>query len=354
MKRILNPALFLMLGCLVLVSGCGNKNTAGKTGNDTVEKPETVQNDNKPINIAIGNETSLLLKDLKENGDYVNSKVFPSLIKASIVYESLGKNILIVDLRTSKQFSEGHIKSAVNKRFEELPSYFETGIKPFEFDKIIIVSEDGQVSSYATCLLRLMGYGNVYSMRWGMSAWNDRYAKEGWFRGVSGKYEANLESTVNERPVALAMPELKTGLSTGSEIGMARFRKLFEEGTGSILITADDVFSNPQKYYIINLERKDKYEDGHIAGSVRYKPEGTLGYIDEMASIPTGKPVVVYCGTGHNSGFATAYLRLFGYDARTLKYGNNGFMHDKMVKQRTLLSWLPFTSEDVNNFEVVK
>jgi rhodanese-related sulfurtransferase len=354
MKRKIFPALFLMLGCLFLASGCGNKNSVSKTENKTEDKPETAKNIVKPVDIRIDNETSLLLKDLKENGDYVNSKVFPSLIKASIVNESLGKNILVVDLRTPKQFSEGHIKSAVNKKFEDLPAYFETGIKPFEFDKIIMVSEDGQVSSYATCLLRLMGYGNVYSMRWGMSAWNDRFAKEGWFKGVSGKYEANLESTVNERPTPLAMPELKTGMTTGSEIGTARFKKIFGEGTADILITADDVFSNPQKYYIINLERKDKYEDGHIPGSVRYKPEGTLGYIDEMASIPTGKPVVVYCGTGHNSGFATAYLRLLGYDARTLKYGNNGFMHDKMVKQRTLLSWLPFTSEDVNNFEVVK
>ena len=102
----------------------------------------------------------------------------------------------------------------------------------------------------------------------------------------------------------------------------------------NILITADEVFADPQKYFIINLERKDKYEDGHIPGAVRYKPEATLGFTEEMASIPSDKTVVVYCGTGHNSGFATAYLRLFGYDARTLKYGNNSFMYDKMVKQR--------------------
>jgi rhodanese-related sulfurtransferase len=235
-----------------------------------------------------------------------------------------------------------------------LPSYFETGIKPFEYDKIILISEDGQISSYTTCLLRLMGYGNVYSMRWGMSAWNNRYAQEGWLKGVSGKYETKLENTVNERPSSNGMPDLKTGLQSGPEIGTTRFRKLFEEGTADIFITADEVFSNPQKYYIINLDRKDKYEDGHIPGAVRYKPEGTLGYTDEMASIPADKPVVVYCGTGHNSGFATAYLRLFGYDAHTLKYGNNGFMYDKMIKQRTALSWLPFTQADVNNFEVVK
>ena len=344
MKRQYFQILFFLLLVIFSVAGCKGKKSE--------TKQEVVQEVIKPV--TVGNETSLLLKDLKENGDYVNSKVFPSLIKATIVSESLGKNILVVDLRSSKLYSEGHIKGAVNKKFEELPSYFETGIKPFKFDKIIMVCEDGQLSSYTTSLLRLMDYGNVYSMRWGMSAWNNKYAKEGWLKGVSGKYEANLESKVNERPDLVGLPELKTGLSTGNEIGASRFRKIFEEGTGNIFITADEVFSNPQKYYIINLDRKDKYEDGHIPGAVRYKPEGTLGFTTEMASIPADKPIVVYCGTGHNSGFATAYLRLFGYDARTLRYGNNSFMYDKMIKQRTALSWLPFTSEDVNNFEVVK
>jgi len=344
MKRQYFQILFFLLLVIFSVAGCKGKKSE--------TKQEVVQEVIKPV--TVGNETSLLLKDLKENGDYVNSKVFPSLIKATIVSESLGKNILVVDLRSSKLYSEGHIKGAVNKKFEELPSYFETGIKPFKFDKIIMVCEDGQLSSYTTSLLRLMDYGNVYSMRWGMSAWNNKYAKEGWLKGVSGKYEAKLESKVNERPDLVGLPELKTGLSTGNEIGASRFRKIFEEGTGNIFITADEVFSNPQKYYIINLDRKDKYEDGHIPGAVRYKPEGTLGFTTEMASIPADKPIVVYCGTGHNSGFATAYLRLFGYDARTLRYGNNSFMYDKMIKQRTALSWLPFTSEDVNNFEVVK
>lgn len=350
MKRQFYDIFFLILICIFLLIGCKGKKTESKSE----DKPETAQNVSKSVAVTIGKETELLLKDLKENGDYVNSKVYPSLIKASIVNESLGKNILVVDIRSNKQFSEGHIKGAVNKKFEELPSYFETGIKPFEFDKIIIVSDDGQLSSYTTCLLRLMGYGNVFSLRWGMSAWNVAFAKEGWLSGISGKYESKLENKVNERPAALTMPELKTGLSTGAEIGTARFKKLFGEGTANILITPDEVFRNPEKYYIINLERKDKYEDGHIPGAVRYKPEGTLGYIEEMASIPFDKPVVVYCGTGHNSGFATAYLRLFGYDAHTLMYGNNGFMHNRMIEKRTLLSWLPFGSDDINNFEVIK
>jgi len=345
MKRSFSSLLFLFIICIPFI-GCKEKKPENK--------PIPVSEVAKPQPVTIGNETALLLKDLKENGDYVKTKEYPSLIKASIVKESLGKNILIVDLRPQNQFTEGHIKGAVNKKFEDIPAYFETGIKPFQFDKIIMVSEDGQISSYTTCLLRLMGYGNVYSMRWGMSAWNKNFAQESWLKGVSGKYESNLENKVNERPSTLVLPELKTGLQTGSEIGSARFHELFKEGADNILITASDVFSDPSKYYIINLDRKDKYEDGHLPGAVRYKPEATLGYPEEMGSIPSNKPVVVYCATGHNSAFATAYLRFFGYDAHTLKYGNNGFMYDKMVKQRTALSWLPFTTAEVNDFETIK
>jgi len=337
----------IMLIFSVVIASCSGNNSENKK--DPAEAPS------KPAPVvSVDNETTLLLKDLEENGDYVNSQVFPSLIKASIVHESLVKNILVVDLRDPGKFKTGHIKGSVNKKFEDLPSWFEAGIKPFEYDRIIMVCDDGQLSSYTTCLLRLMGYGNVFAMRWGMSVWNSSLAKDGWFNGVSGRYEAQLETKNNEKPASIRMPLLGTGMSTGADIGTARFKKLFEEGKSKIQVTADEVFANPQAYYIINLERKDKYEDGHIPGAVRYKPDATLGFIEEMASIPSDKTVVIYCGTGHNSAFATAFLRLFGYDARTLKYGNNSFMYDKMVAQKTTLSWLPFSTADVNNFEVVK
>ena len=37
-----------------------------------------------------------------------------------------------------------------------------------------------------------------------------------------------------------------------------------------------------------------------------------------------------------------------------LKYGNNSFMYDKMVKEKSALSWLPFTLAESNDFQVVK
>jgi rhodanese-related sulfurtransferase len=347
MKSISYSLLFFTLSGLIL-SGCTGK----KSENKVVPEQEPVKKVGQPP--VIGNETLLLLKDLEANDDYVNSQQYPSLIKASIVNEGVkGKN-LIIDLRSISQFAKGHIKGSVNKRFEEIPGYFETGIKPFEYDKIILVCDDGQISGYTTSLLRLKGYGNVYAMRWGMSSWSKTFADEGWMKGLSDKYETNLESKTNEKPAVKGMPDLRTGSSTGKEIGDARFTKLFAEGTGDVFISADTVFNHPDKYFIINLERKDKYDDGHIPGAVRYKTEGTLGLVEEMASIPFDRTVVVYCGTGHNSAFATAYLRLFGYDARTLKYGNNSFMHEKMIRQKAALSWLPFTVSDVNDFPVVR
>ena len=129
-----------------------------------------------------------------------------------------------------------------------------------------------------------------------------------------------------------------------------RFKHLFAEGFPQAIVSSETVFENPSAYYIINYDRRDKYEAGHIPGAFRYKPNGTLGIVSEMQTIPTDKEVVVYCGTGHNSSFVTAYLRLFGYNGKTLIYGNNGFMHQRMVDEKNTLSWLPFIEEEIGDF----
>ena len=89
MKRQYYLTLIALFLCLPVFTGCKGKKSESKTE----EKQETVQNVKKAADIAVGNETAQLLKDLKESGDYVNSKAYPSLIKASIVKENIGKNI---------------------------------------------------------------------------------------------------------------------------------------------------------------------------------------------------------------------------------------------------------------------
>lgn len=341
MRKIFVAIFFAAAILLYACTGTGKKQTA---------ENETVQQ----VAVTVNEEALMLLKNLDEMGDYVNSKNFPSLIKSSVVYEELGTNNLVLDLRTREAYSKGHIKGAVNVQFTDIPTYFESAIKPFEFGKIILVCSTGQVSSYATSLLRLMGYGNVYAMRWGMSGWNRKFADEFWLKDISGKYEDKLETKDNSASPSADLPIMNTGKESGDEIREVQFRKVIEAGPDVALITADEVFQNPENYYIINLERKDRYESGHIPGAVRYKQNGTLGILAEMQTIPAGKPIVIYCGTGHNSAFAAAYLRLFGYDAKTLVYGNNSFMFNQMIRDKATLSWLPFSVEDVNDYPVIK
>lgn len=341
MKRITSILLSATVIILAACSGGGKQPTADANAKKEAAKP-----------VEINNEAKLLLDYLTENGDYVNSREFPSLISAEPAFEVLEAKTLVIDMRKPDVYKKGHIKGAVNVEMPDLPVYFSEKIKPFEYDNIILACYSGQSSSYATSLLRLMGYGNVFSLRLGMSGWNPKIDNK-WAAGISSEYESKLDTIAYNKAAAGDFPLLNTGRSTGAEIFDARVVSLFSEYENAH-ISADTVFAHPEKYYIVNYERKDKYDTGHIPGAVRYKPGGTLGIISEMQTIPADKEVVVYCGTGHNSAFVTAYLRLFGYNAKTLRFGNNSFMHDKMVREEKTMSWQPYQKTDTKNFPVVK
>jgi len=345
MKRFSTIFQITAFAVLSVFISCAGGQKQNKNAEPAVEK-SIVQ----PV--EINQEAKLLVDYLAESGDYVNSRDFPSLIGAEAANKALSGKTLVIDMRKPEIFAKGHIKGAVNVEIGGLTDYFSNKIKPFEYDKIILACYSGQSSSYSTLLLRLMGYGNVYSLRWGMSGWNKTMDNK-WLGNIASDFEGNLEITDVPKVAPGDFPALNTGKTTGAEIFDARIQSLFSEYSNAT-ITADSVFSHPEKYYIINYDRKDKYDAGHVPGAVRYKPNGTLGIIAEMQTIPADKEIVVYCGTGHNSAFVTAYLRLFGYNAKTLRYGNNGFMHNKMVTEKDKLSWLPFTEADVMDFPVVK
>jgi rhodanese-related sulfurtransferase len=315
--------------------------------------PSSSEKSSSPAITSFDGAAGMLIDQLREQGDYVNSRQFPSMIKAQTVFEELKGNILLIDLRREEFFDNGHIEGAVNVRMPDILDHFENKILPFQYDKIIIICYGGHLASYTTHLLRLLGYGNVYAMRYGMSSWNSDFAKDFWAASISSDFQDQLVSEASPKPPSSYQPVLQSSGSTGEEILHERVRLLLSEDRGPIFIDQESVFENPNDYFIINFERKDKYESGHIPGAIRYKPQGTLGIPAEMSTIPTDRSVVVYCGTGHNSQFAVAYLRLFGYDAKSMNYGNNGFMHQKMMEEKEQLSWHPYTAEDTNDFPYV-
>jgi rhodanese-related sulfurtransferase len=316
-------------------------------------KEASSQVDTSPAINAFDGNAGLLLDQLRKQGDYVNSRQFPSMIKAPTVYEELDSNNHIIDLRREDFFDEGHIEGAVNVRMDAILDHFENEIVPFQYDKIVLICYSGHIAAYTTHLLRLLGYGNVYSMRWGMSSWNTDFARDFWLMAVSSEYQDRLETEINPKPEKYMQPVILGSATSGEALLRERIAELLEAGMKEAFSNAEEAFEGNEEYFIINFERRDKYESGHIPGAIRYKPQGTLGIPSEMSSIPTDRPVIVYCGTGQNSAFAVAYLRLFGYDARTLDNGNNGFMHRKMLDEKETLSWHPFTEAEPHEYPYV-
>ncbi len=50
----------------------------------------------------------------------------------------------------------------------------------------------------------------------------------------------------------------------------------------------------------------------------------------DLKTLPTDKTIVVYCYTGQTSANLAAYLRVLGYDAKSLKFGTNTMIYNTM------------------------
>jgi rhodanese-related sulfurtransferase len=75
-------------------------------------------------------------------------------------------------------------------------------------------------------------------------------------------------------------------------------------------------------------------DPGHIPGAVQYTPKQSIKLAADLKTLPTDKTIVVYCCTGQNSANLTAYLRVLGYDAKSLLFGTNGMIYNDMTTSK--------------------
>jgi rhodanese-related sulfurtransferase len=305
-----------------------------------------------PVSSALSPEVAFdsLITYIEKTGDFINSDKVPALISAPDLFQQLDSNILLLDIRDEVDFKAAHIAGARNIPFNQLLNYFEQKIDPNSFNKIVLICYSGQVTSYASGILRLLGYNNVFSLRLGMSSWHPATAKAFWHARISDKYENFLENSPNPKNLAGEYPRIVTNEVFGFAILRERAHKLFEEGFDPAKVTPDELFEPNNSYYIVNYWPDDSYNKGHIPGAVQYKPKESLKRSMQLSTLPIEGPIVFYCYTGQHSAFVSAYLRLLGYDAKGLIYGANSFMHGFMKREgiRSV-----FTSNDVNDFPVV-
>lgn len=295
-------------------------------------------------------EFELLVKYLEENGNFINTDA-PSLVLAEEIKDNLtNKKYLVIDTRTESWFTYGHIKNSVNVAPAELLNYFEKKITPANYDKITIVCYSGQAAAYYTSLLRLAGYNNAYSLKWGMSSWKSEFAEKMWVKNSTNIFADKLQTMSNEKPINSSFPILKTGKTEGKEILNARLKSAFAKPYSDFIVKADSVFKSPSNFFIVNYVNEENYNMGHIEGAVRFEPRASLSSATSLYTLPTDKKVLINCNTGQHAAYVVAYLHLLGYDVSNLAYGSNSFMNKILVEK----GWDGFSANEIKNFPIVE
>jgi rhodanese-related sulfurtransferase len=239
----------------------------------------------------------------------------------------------IIDCRKAEDYAAGHIKGAVNKTLGEVAS----GLADLPKDQLIVnVCYTGQTASFATAVINLAGLDPEYE---GLEARNLLYGMcsvttdtgfipgtDKWASQIAeDEFADSLEQTPNTTSTTYEFPEIDTGETSLADIVAARAAEVASGWT----IEAAEVFANADDYFIVNYWPEDQYLDPcHIPGSYQFTPKASLSTTADLDLLPTDQTIVVYCYTGQTSAQVVAYLRMLGYDAKSLLFGVNGFAYE--------------------------
>jgi rhodanese-related sulfurtransferase len=244
----------------------------------------------------------------------------------------------VMDIRSATDFAAGHIDGAVNSTLGTIVAdAANAGGKP-----IIVACYTGQTAAHAVVALRLSGFADAKTMKWGMSAWDaglDRWTAN---TGDAAIGNANWENAPGN-PTAnyeFGDPVITSDKTTGAD--------LLAEGIDKVLagmnkITNADVLAAPGDYFINNYWAADDVTHyGHIKGAYRIQPL-TLAN-GEYKNLPNdGRTIVTYCWTGQTSSMMTAYLKAIGYNSKSLLFGVNGMIYSDLTSHK-------WSSNEIKNY----
>ncbi len=301
---------------------------------------------------VVVNEAEVLVEYLESadsplGKDYVNTDLAAIITATDVHTLNVTDQIYIIDIRSAADFAVGHIENAVNVTFANLLNHIE-GVDLTPYTKVAIACYTGQTACYATTLLRLMGYSKVYALKFGMASWHADFAAL-WNNAKSNLYATQFVTTSTAKGEKGELPVLETGKTTGEEILETRINEAFTIGfSDATKVSSTTLFAGLSNYYIVNYWPAAQYADpGHVPGAIQYEPKQTLKLSVDLKTLPTDKPIAVYCYTGQGSAALVAYLRLLGYDAKTVMFGANGMIYDIMVGK----SMSTFKESDIMGYD---
>lgn len=88
------------------------------------------------------------------------------------------------------------------------------------------------------------------------------------------------------------------------------------------LVSAEDVYENLEKYYVIDIRSKEEYVEGHISGAVNVQMSELMKYLNDKVAPSIYDKLVIVCHNGQMSAYTTGVLRMIGYsNAYSMSYG---------------------------------
>jgi rhodanese-related sulfurtransferase len=349
---------------------------------------ENPTNTNVLDNLETGAE---ILNYFEVNGDFINSYEMPSIKTADEVFDNL-ENLLIIDVRESDKFGSGHIEGSINLHGAEILNYIE-GLDNNENLDIVLISSTGEAAAYYNCLLRLLGYENTYALKHGMAAWNNNFSSI-WLNSIRSNEDFNAnylkfndityeKGRYNNLPkINFSDNRLEVSQKIYEQIS-GQFQTLFIEREINASTTISDIkndsvvsisfeslyqnldqFGNEFKnIYLIcyggyDLYRPINYHLGetnsHPPASVWYNatPFSEISSVNYLQTIPNDRMIIVYSISGISSAYVIAYLRVLGYNAKSLQFGASGF-HYKAILNRPQLWEFMFREENIRDYPYI-
>jgi rhodanese-related sulfurtransferase len=235
----------------------------------------------------------------------------------------------LIDYRSATDFASGHITGSVNMSLSSLMDNLGT----LPTDRLIInVCYTGQNASFATAVLNMLGY-EARNLLYGMCGVTNNPSVLGtdkWPNAIAADEYTLNKVDAGDPPDRTGFPSINTDNSNAADIIQDRFASA--ASGWSIAFGGDNgLLVNKDNYFIVNYWGYDDYMNiGHIEDAYQFTPKSSLQSNQMLELLPTDQPIAVYCWTGQTSAQVVAYLRMLGYDAKSLLYGVNGFAHNEL------------------------
>ena len=350
---------WLVLVLVLSLAACGSDSKSSNDPTDVVSGGDAVEVDAVVGEDVVGGdvveeaaEFELLAAYLEqEMGDYLNTAAPRAISAADVMAEGL-ENWTIIDLRTNDKYGpdengvwqmgpngiadydDGHIEGAVLVALSDIPTWAAENLSGDE--KILVACHTGHNAGQAVLVLNLLGY-DASSLKFGMAGWHHDF--DLWTANIGSDYvDSFVKNESPAKPELGDYPLLETGMDTAEEILAARIDVLLAAGPAYLLWT--DLMAAPDDYFVVNYWGEGDYLGiGHFDGAYQYTPKASLSTTTELATLPTDKPIAVYCYSGQNGSQTAAYLTILGYEAYDVKFGTNAVIYDSMTSQK----WTPET-----------